>query len=362
MRSLTENWGKAGWLLGLAGWAVIAWGGTWDHHAAESARGLILVVGDGMGVGQHTLAYYFGEDYPPADFEHVGLMATHPAERVQVTESGAAASAMATGHKTNRAVLGLDARGQRVETVLELAEARGLVTGLVTTAAITDATPAAFAAHVSDRSEHREIARQMTSAGIEILLGGGREHFSTTKDGDDLLASLTERGVQIIFDLDGQLDADRPVLGLFGDGELPVPPKRKPTLEAMARLALDRLKGHPQGFFLMIEDEGTDTYSHRNDTKAVMAVLGDLMSTVRLLLDFQAQNPEVLLVFLGDHDTGGLRLQEKGARPGKLKWSTRGHTGNFVPVFSTGPGSAAFGGVLDNAEVGRRLMDFIRQL
>ncbi len=362
MRSLTENWGKAGWLLGLAGWAVIAWGGTGDHHTAGSARGLILVVGDGMGVGQHTLAYYFGEDYPPADFEHVGLMATHPSDRAKVTDSGAAVTAFAAGVKTFNAAIGVDARGQPVQSVLELAEARGLVTGLVTTAAITDATPAAFAAHVSDRSEHREIARQMTSAGIEILLGGGREHFSTAKDGDDLLGSLVERGVQVIFDLDGQLDADRPVLGLFGDGELPVPPKRKPTLEAMARLALDRLKGHPQGFFLMIEDEGTDTYSHRNDTKAVIAVLGDLMSTVRLLLDFQAQNPEVLLLFLGDHDTGGFWLRGRGSKPSTPEWSTRRHTGNFVPLFATGPGSAAFGGVLDNAEVGRRLLEFIRQL
>ena len=330
-------------------------------EAPARARSLILVIADGMGVGQHTLAYYFGGRYPLARFEHVGLMTTHPAVRERVTDSGAAATALATGHKTDNAVIGMDAAGNRVETVLEAAESVGMVTGLVSTAAITDATPAAFAAHVPNRGLQEEIARQMTAAGIEVLLGGGRKYFTTDAAGNDLLKGLASRGVQVVHKLaDVQAD-ERPLLGLFAGGEMPVPPRRTPTLAAMTAVALDRLKGHPQGFFLLIEDEGTDTQSHRNNTAGVLAALDDVMATVETLLDYQATHPEVLLIFTGDHETGGLMLNGKGSRPGQLKWTTHGHTGNFLPIFASGPGSAAFDALLDNTEVGQLLLDFIRQ-
>ena len=313
---------------------------------------VILVVADGMGSGQHALAYYFTENYPLGRFEHVGLMTTHPIPRDHVTDSGAAATAMATGHKAKSGVISLDTNGKRLETALEVAEARGMVTGIVTTASITDATPAAFASHQPSRRNHAQIAREMTSAGVELLLGGGSRYF----DADHLL-ELEGRGVQVISDLAGPLDIARPLLGLFAPGEMQTLPDRKPTLYDMVTLALERLAPHPGGFFLVIEDEGVDTESHAHRTEGVLKALDDLMRTMDLLLDYQASHPDILLMFMGDHETGGLIFDQRRNRPGKLKWTTGVHTGNLVPVFASGPGSAAVDGIVDNTDIGKLLIN-----
>ncbi len=334
----------------LAGLLLTGWG-----NAQAPPPSVILVVADGMGSGQHALAYYFTDNYPLVRFKHVGLMTTHPFRKDLITDSAASATALATGHKTRNAVISQDANGQRLETALEVAEAQGMVTGIVTTASITDATPAAFATHQPSRSNHREIAREITAAGIEVLLGGGRKYF-----GRGLLRELEEQGVQVITDFSGSLEPNRPVLGLFAADEMETLPDRKPTLLDMVSLALGRLENHPSGFFLLVEDEGVDTESHRNNTAGVLAALRDLMATMDYLLDYQAQHPDILLIFLGDHETGGLIFEQRRGHVGKLKWTTGGHTGNFVPVFASGPGSEFFDGILDNTDVGKFLIDHLR--
>src|SRR5690606_27871685 len=110
-------------------------------------RGIVLVVGDGMGSAHFTLARQLrGDEYRIGTMPEIGLVATDAADNL-VTDSAAAATAFATGVKTNKGYIGTDPSGAPARTVLELADARGLATGLVTTAVFVDATPAAFAAH-----------------------------------------------------------------------------------------------------------------------------------------------------------------------------------------------------------------------
>ena len=90
-----------------------------------------------------------------------------------VTDSAAAATAMATGSKTLNGYLGVDRTGATLKSILDLAQARGLLTGLVVTSQITNATPAAFAAHIIDRDQVLEIASQMLAHNADMLLGGG---------------------------------------------------------------------------------------------------------------------------------------------------------------------------------------------
>ncbi|MEE9466063.1 MAG: alkaline phosphatase [Candidatus Neomarinimicrobiota bacterium] len=326
-------------------------------------KSIILIVADGMGIGQHTMAYYFTDRYSPAAFEHVGLMTTHLADTTRVTDSGAAGTAMATGVKTARGVIGMDAEYRSVKTVLEHAKDGGLATGLISTTNITDATPAAFATHNKTRRDHEGIAKQMSAAGIDVLFGGGRKNFLGKEKGGiqeiDLLEVMASDGAQIISSLDEITTYDRPVVGLFAPGPMMDAPKRTPTLTQMALKAIDILDDDPDGFFIMIEEEMTDNRSHDNKfdaTREHLVILNDLIEAV---LAYQSNYPQVLVLFLADHETGGWILEKKSGHPGQPRWTTHEHTGNLVPIFASGPGSEAFDAVVDNTFIGKKLIEYI---
>lgn len=132
---------------------------------------VILFIGDGMGYGQLSLGA------PAIACMPIQTRVTTHALGGAVTDSAAAATAMATGHKTTRRHVGVDEFGRRLTTVLEAVRDAGGLTGLVTNAALTSATPAAFAAHVSDRRSTRIIAAQMVETRPDVMLGGGAADF-----------------------------------------------------------------------------------------------------------------------------------------------------------------------------------------
>ncbi|MFB0517555.1 MAG: alkaline phosphatase [Candidatus Neomarinimicrobiota bacterium] len=328
-------------------------------------RSIVLIIADGAGVGQHSLAYYHNDHYAPASFQHVGLMATCPSDRERVTDSAAASTAIATGVKTYNGAIAVDDNQKPLKTVLEYARERGMATGLVATSVITQATPAAFAAHVDSRSKHAEIARQMAAAGITVLFGGGRVHFLAQDRGGeqeiDLLEAMSAHGVQIMAGLHEPLRGDHPVVGLFADGSLPAADKnRQPTTAAMALRALEILDNDPDGFFLMVEESQIDWGSSGNDADRVRAEMASLNDLIDRVLAYQTQHPEVLVVFVADHETGGLAIQDKAMASGlKAAWTTRGHTSNLVPIFATGPGGEAFDAVVDNTFIGQTLIKYV---
>ena len=334
-----------------------------EDMATERPKSIILIVADGMGIGQHTMAYYYSGRYAYTRFDHVGLMTTHPADTTRVTDSAASATAFASGVKTTRKVIGLNADGESVKSVLEYAQDGGMATGLISTTSITDATPAAFASHSQSRYDHEEIAKQMSVAGIDVLFGGGRKNFLGKKNGGiqdiDLLEVMAAAGAQIISSLDEITTHDRPVVGLFALGDMEDAPQRTPTLTQMALKAIDILDDDPDGFFIMIEEEMTDSRSHENKFEATRVHLVILNDLIEAVLAYQSNNPQVLVLFIADHETGGWFLEEKGDRPGKPRWTTRGHTGNLVPIFASGPGSEAFDAVVDNTFIGKKLIEYV---
>ncbi len=270
---------------------------------------------------------------------------------------------MATGYKTSYHAIGVDENNRPVKTVLEYAREKGMATGLITTTWITDATPAAFAAHSETRDNHKEIARQMSVAGIDVLLGGGRQSFITKEQGGiqdiNLLDVIASDCAQIISSLDEITTHDHPVVGLFALGDMPDAAERKPSLTEMALTAVDILDDDPDGFFLMVEEEGTDSRSHDNKFELTLDELASLNDLLDAMLAYQRNNPQILVLFLADHETGGWILEGKGDRPGKPRWTTRKHTGNLVPIFASGPGSEAFDAVVDNTFIGQKLIEYV---
>lgn len=326
----------------------------------EVPHGIVFIIGDGMGAAHVMLAKLLrGDDFRIGRMPQVGLVATWSADH-RATDSAAAATAYATGVKTNNGYLALDANRRTLPTVVELAEDRGLATGLVTTAPFGDASPAAFAAHVNDRYATADIAGQIVSRGIDILVSGHSAWFESA--GSPTVEGLARSaGYQPITTAQGLRTAGPGnVLAVLPsgpvDGDSP-----EVGLPALAEWALQRLENDPDGFFLLLEHEGTDTASHRNDRPALEANLRSLDQAVGVVLDFAAKRGDILVVFTGDHETGGLQIAGTWDTP-EDTWGSNDHTGEAIPIFATGPGAARFAGFRDNTEIGRALHELVSRM
>lgn len=338
-------------LLLVAGVAVFA-------APAPSPKNVILFIADGAGPAHYTaMKLRRGADFQIGRMKVIGLATTFCANRA-VTDSAAGATAIATGVKVNYEAVSLDAEGKPLPTVLEVAEKSGKVTGLVTTTYFPDATPAAFAAHAKHRDELPSIITQMLASGAELIVGGALK--------DPKYAHIPETAAQAGFkfiNTRADLDAapkDVRVLALFAEQTRAVDFPEAP-LPDLTRWAINRLKGHPAGFFLMVEHEGTDSSSHQNNTADVNSSSASFDAAIGVALDFAAAAGDTLVVVTSDHETGGLRLAETKSARMRLEWSTVDHTAVAVPVFAFGPGSQVFAGFYDNTDIGKRLLEFVEK-
>jgi alkaline phosphatase len=279
----------------------------------------------------------------------------------RVIDSAASATAYATGVPTFNGAIGVGPDSVARMTILEAAEKAGLATGLVTTTSVTDATPAAFAAHVPDRDLYAEIARQLASSGVDVLMGDGLGYFdgSLRPDSQDLLPDLARRYTIVRSPAElARVDAAATpaLLGLFAREGRPALDPAKPRLAAMVEKALAVLSRNPKGFFLLAETEGSDQAAHANaPIEDLAAIMADLDAAIQIMLSYQKRHPETLLIVTGDHETGGTALHTARDNVHSLRYTTTGHTSTMLPLFAVGPGAQAFAGVHDGDALGRLL-------
>ncbi|MEM6455437.1 MAG: alkaline phosphatase [Acidobacteriota bacterium] len=324
-------------------------------------RGIVLFIGDGMGFSQVHAArlHHVGPDglLRMERMPVVGWHHTHSARSIY-TDSAAGATALSTGVKTLPGRIAVDPDGAPLTTLVESARARGLATGLITDSALFDATPMAFAVQVSHRREVQTIVNRLPAAGVDLLIGGYDPAWSARLDPVP----------DVVFDEAGYAVArDWPTFLRQADdgaarqvGLLPLdalPGAAEPSLATVTRHALERLMRDPDGFFLLVETEETDTGGHNENTRQVIDGVLALDAAIAAALEtIDAAGDEVLVLVTADHETGGLALLTGSAiAPLGVRYATGNHTAEPVPIFARGPGAARFGAVLDNTEVGRRM-------
>jgi alkaline phosphatase len=339
---------------------------------ARRVKNVIFCIGDGMGINQVAVARL--QAVGPKGKLHMermpvnGLVRTHSANDL-VTDSAASGTALACGIKTNNGMIGMDPGEQAYYTILELARARGMATGLVATSSITHATPASFASHVKSRKMETTIAEHLIANRVNVLFGGGRKFFlpksapdSARKDDKDLIAEARKAGYAYV-ETALQLKATRSsyMLGLFQvealTTELP-----EPSLELLARKAIRTLRharagssASNNGFFLMVEGSQIDWSCHHNDADNMVRQTLLFDQAVAAAIDFALRDGRTLVIVTADHETGGLTFTKgKDGRP-QVHWSTGGHTGSPVPIYALGPGAETFAGVQDNTEIAKKL-------
>ncbi len=325
----------------------------------QRAKNVILMIGDGMGVATVTAARIFDGQYPDdkrakasgeenlLSFEklpNVALIKTYNTD-AQVSDSAGTASALNTGVKTRIGYINF-AQNQTVEacktpealprTIAELAKAQGMAVGIVSTARITHATPAAVFAHVPNRnwegtdraypaaeraSGCADIASQLVAfqpgGGLDLALGGGLAQFRTPAaggqrdDGRDLVEAWQQRfpSGKFVSDSKGlsalSAATNGPVLGLFNKSHMTFEADRaatsEPSLTEMTKFALAKMKASgPKGYYLMIEGGRIDHAHHASnpyralsETQQFSRAVAEVLATVDL--------DETLVLVTADH-------------------------------------------------------------
>lgn len=334
---------------------------------SKTIKNVILLIGDGTGLAQITAGQYamVGPDglLYMQTMPVTGFVKTHSSDNL-ITDSASGATAYSCGLKTYNGAIGVDPNQVPCKTILELAEEKGLSTGLISTSSITHATPASFAAHVEQRSMQEEIAADFLDSGVEVFLGGGVQWFSADQRSDslDLLGQFEKAGYQILMnDQDLQnSDSDR-LLGLFADDGM----ERnagEPSTAMMAEKALEILSKDEDGFFLMLEGSQIDWAGHGNNSEYLVREVEDFDNAVKAVLDFAREDGETLVVLTADHETGGMTLQRQQAEGDSLEiyWTSTYHTGTPVPLMAYGPQALEFMGWRDNTYVGQKLSELLQ--
>lgn len=326
-------------------------------------RNIILCIGDGMGPEQIQAArYYLGTNLAFETFPFQSTMTTHSVYS-NITDSAASGTAMATGVKVNNEVTSISnpGNGSELETVLEYYKALGKSTGLITTSYMTDASPAAFGAHASSRSDLGNIANDyLTQTRPNVLFGGGENGLSPAAAESAGYTITTNRAELLALDT----ETVSMVSGQFGGDRLPFMPERPatlPRLYEMTETALDILDNDPDGFFLFLEEEHTDSAGHNQDIQNVTLAVAELSLAVESILNWMGDRTDTLLIVTADHETGGLSVTNNGVGNYPFpSWSTPWHTSTPVPVYATGQNAAYATNVLDNTDIYGLLMHSAR--
>ncbi len=352
---------------------------TLSARADAPPHSIILFIGDGMGANQRLAAQWVsvGQNgqLTMDSLPFSGWSQT--ANRTGgITDSAAGGTAIATGTRTDNGIISQTFDGQNLTTILELAQARGMSVGLVTTTQLAHATPAVFAAHVPSRSMMTEIARQEIAAGVDVLLGGGEDDFLPVTatgcygglgnrfDGRNLIAEAQTAGYATVCTA-AELSAldtahTAKLFGAFADGGMVRP--FSPTLAEMTTAALDVLGQNPNGYFLMVEGGQIDWAGHANDAANVIGdTLGFDAAIAAALAHPAVDAGRTLVIVTADHETGGMALSltdNGGAQftmpdstPFWVTFSTDYHTAADVPVTAAGHCANFVSGTFPNTEI-----------
>lgn len=343
--------------------------GAASSFAAEPIKNIIYLIGDGMGLTSASMMQIEGS-YAPTIFDradNVALITTYSNDN-RVTDSAAAGTALATGHKTNNTYLGVSPDGTPLESLTTLAQRQDMATGVVVTTYLQHATPGAFYAHTTSRHDYNLITEQLAESNFDVAIGGGMELFRDVYGSEEAaIEHLMEQGFGVARTMEqlASEDGAQRVIALLADKEIGAYSGTYLADATREALRLVDLRDNDNGFVIMVEGSLIDGMGHGNDAQGMQAEMVSFMAAIEVAVEYAERNEGTLVVVTADHETGGMsvvsnnsdfNLSEQGV---EYRFSTDGHSGVMVPVYLYGDGAERINGVLDNATLGAMLKSFI---
>lgn len=332
-----------------------------EPQEPAKAMNVIYMIGDGMALPQVYAAMLASHDQMTfSQFPYIGVVDTHSASN-DITDSAAGGTALASDHKTNNAMLGVNPDSIPVKTVLEVLAEQGKETGIVVTSYVTHATPAAFYAKVPHRKQYEDIAVQMAeNPYLNLIIGGGMKHFNQRKDSLDLVARMENELGWTVYDTLDNIDVTcKKYAVMADDGHMPPAAERGDFLPRAVKTALKSLDGAENGFFLMVEGSHIDFACHGNDSTWMMDEMLDFDYAIKVALDYAKEKGNTLVVVTADHETGGLTLPDPQGKYTNVvfDYSTGSHTCLPVLVYAYGPGAEQFTGWMQNTALKGKILN-----
>jgi len=305
-------------------------------YADSYYKNVIVLMTDGTGSTHTTLTRWYKGSNMTLDEMNVGAVRTYGSNSI-ITDSAPAATAFATGHKSEDKFVGVlpnkttipgieqiaeNLKYKPVATVLEGARVLGRSTGLVATSNIQHASPAGYSSHWHARSNYTEIAEQQVYQNIDVVFGAGKKYLlpesegGARKDGENLISVLKSEGYSFVETRDEMLNLTgvSKAWGMFANDDMAYEFDRKtlhpeqPSLGEMTQKAIEILSKNPNGFFLFVEASKVDWASHANDPIGVISDILAFDEAAKVALDFAKADKNTLIMAFSDHGNGGMSI------------------------------------------------------
>lgn len=335
----------------------------------SEVKNIILMIGDGMGENIIKASEIVkGDKLVMSGIKnqtHVTTYSQSVAEgKAEFTDSAASATAISTGVKTYNQYIGIDAEGNPLETICEFAKKLDMKTGLVDRHYVSHATPAGMAAHNTYRGNYRPILRDMLKTGVDVMFGGGEQHYKSSKGTQ---SDVEEYGYKYINDESSLLALtkdDSKVLGMFSYDNMKGA-SIKPTLTTMTSKALELLD-NDKGFFLMVEGSNIDVCEADEDMQGTLEQMQSFDQTVDYVLNWAQDNPGTLVIVTADHETGGVKIPENATADdiNDSCFTSEGeHTNTDVLLMASGAQSAGIckEDLIDNTDIAKYMRKVLNE-
>lgn len=327
----------------------------------KPVKNVIVIISDGMGITHVQASEKWSGELIMTQLPNIGASNTRTREG-DVTDSAAGGTALSTGYKTTKLFASMDAEGNNLKSVSELARKQGKLVGIVTNAELADATPAVYSVHNKNRSQGwTKMCQQQVVFGADLFMGNGYTDYSGYFNSSSALYHFTtENNIKLYSTAEkivNNFNDDAKMWAIFNGtanqfARFDTADKTKPNLQQMTAYALSWLDAHAdddKGFVVMIENTYTDHFGHGNTPKDSSAntfgIVKEVQSTdeaVAIALKYVLEHPDTALIVTADHETGNTTLG-KGWETNfsKITADSGNHSDLTVPVFAIGNGTEA---------------------
>lgn len=328
----------------------------------KDPKNIIVIISDGMGITHVQASEVWSGELIMTRLPNVGASMTLTREGIY-TDSAAGGTALSAGYKTTKLFANVDAEGNDLKNVSELAREQGKLVGIVTNAELADATPACYSIHNKNRSQGwTKMCEQEVVFGADLFMGNGYGDYSTyfTSSSNELYPITVANNMKLYrqaSDIVGHFADDSKMWAIFSAtankfARFDTTSKNYPNLQQMTSYALSWLDAHDtsdQGFIVMIENTYTDHFGHGNtpldgsdNTYGIVKEVQSTDEAVAIALKYVLEHPDTALIVTADHETGATQLRDGWETDfSQVRAPSGNHSTQNVPVFAIGKGTEA---------------------